>query len=115
MASDLAWPSLGEWWVDVPTHTLYIIPNTTEAGTSTSTGAGAGTSTTLAVIAPRLQTLLAIRGADEDPAGGSDGAAQNITLRGLTFAHSARRWAQTRGVVGTGGPCGPPLPSPHYY
>ena len=31
--------------MDVPTHTLYIIPNTTEAGTSTSTGAGASTST----------------------------------------------------------------------
>ena len=41
------------------------------------------------VVAPRLQTLISIRGAAEDPAGGADGSAKNITLKGLTFAHSA--------------------------
>lgn len=45
--------------------------------------------TKLAVVAPRLKTLVSIRGAAEDLAGGVDGAAKNITLSGLTFAHSA--------------------------
>ena len=54
----------------------------------------------LAVIAPRLKTLVSIRGAAEDPAGGSDGAARNITLRGLSFAHSAPS-------------CEPPQARPH--
>jgi hypothetical protein len=69
----------GEYWVDAATDTLYIIPNTTTAAAASR----------LSVVAPRLQTLVSIRGAAEDPAGGSDGAAKNITLRGLTFAHSA--------------------------
>ena len=63
------------------TDTIFLIPNATAADAS----AGG----TLAVIAPRLKTLISIRGAAEDPAGGSDGAAKNITLRGLSFAHSA--------------------------
>ena len=63
------------------TDTIFLIPNATDADLS------AGGS--LAVIAPRLKTLISIRGAAEDPAGGSDGAAKNITLRGLSFAHSA--------------------------
>ena len=63
------------------TDTIFLIPNATDADAS----AGG----TLAVIAPRLKTLISIRGAAEDPAGGSDGAAKNITLRGLSFAHSA--------------------------
>lgn len=101
----------GEWWVDKATRTLYILPNTTSTtATPTPPNAGASapattatpasadvstgttdsaTTTTIRVVAPRLQTLLSIRGAAEDPAGGSDGAARNITLRGLTFAHSA--------------------------
>eukprot|EP01051_Picozoa_sp_SAG22_P015732 SAG22_NODE_2100_length_3015_cov_2.342250_4_plen_271_part_00 len=67
----------GEYWVDTATDTLYILPNSTTSATK------------LSVVVPRLQTLVSIRGAAEDPAGGSDGAAKNITLKGLTFAHSA--------------------------
>ena len=63
------------------TDTIFLIPNATDADLSTGGS--------LAVIAPRLKTLVSIRGAAEDPAGGSDGAAKNITLRGLSFAHSA--------------------------
>ena len=63
------------------TDTIFLIPNATDADLSTGGS--------LAVIAPRLKTLISIRGAAEDPAGGSDGAAKNITLRGLSFAHSA--------------------------
>ena len=74
------------------TDTIFLIPNVTAADAS----AGG----TLAVIAPRLKTLISIRGAAEDPAGGSDGAARNITLRGLSFAHSAPS-------------CEPPQARPH--
>lgn len=62
-----------------------MIPNATTTTDAEPRGSGDGV---LEVIAPRLQTLVSIRGAAEDPAGGGDGAARNITLRGLTFAHS---------------------------
>ena len=69
----------GEWWVDTKTDTLYTIPN----ATATFGAAVGGESVVLQLIAPRLQTLIAIRGED------SAASAHNITLRGLTFAHSA--------------------------
>ena len=71
----------GEWWVDAKTEVLYMLPNTTANEL--------GRAQTVKVIAPKLQTLISIRGAAEDPAGGSDGSAKNITLKGLTLAHSA--------------------------
>jgi hypothetical protein len=82
----------GEWWVDVATDTLFMLPNTTSAGsssTTTTTNKDGVATTTIKVVAPKLQTLVSVRGAAEDPAGGRDGSAKNITLRGLTFAHSA--------------------------
>ena len=74
--------SKGEWWVDAATKVLYMLPNTTST-------VDLGTEQTMKVVAPRLQTLISIRGAAEDPADGADGSANNITLKGLTFAHSA--------------------------
>ena len=56
--------------------------------------------------APRLKTLVSIRGAAEDPAGGSDGSAQNITLRGkfqctvLACVVAAVSFLQRRSDVG---------------
>jgi hypothetical protein len=80
----------GEWWVDVATDTLFMLPNTTSASSSSTTNNKDGVATTtIKVVAPKLQTLVSVRGAAEDPAGGRDGSAKNITLKGLTFAHSA--------------------------
>ena len=73
-----------EWWVDETSDTIYMLPNTTSTAIETL-----ARPTTIKVVAPKLQTLVSIRGAAEDPASGSDGSAANITLRGLTFSHSA--------------------------
>eukprot|EP01052_Picozoa_sp_SAG31_P010852 SAG31_NODE_603_length_13622_cov_19.019953_14_plen_100_part_00 len=66
--------------MDSKTDTIFLIPNTTAAAQGPLE---------LSFIAPRVKTLVSIRGAAEDPSGGLDGAAMNITLKGLTFAYSA--------------------------
>ena len=72
----------GEWWVDKSTSTLYILPNTTDASSSRD---GADV---LHVIAPRIKTIIGIRGE------ASDRSATNITLRGLEFAHAAETYLE---------------------
>ena len=66
---------------------MYMLPNTTSF--TTETGDPSTRTVAIKVVAPQLQTLVSIRGAAEDPAGGSDGSAANITLRGLVFSHAA--------------------------
>jgi hypothetical protein len=110
----------GEWWVDVHTEppTLYIYPNTTTATNTAATATSSTNSTTTAhpvpthahvhgnrdanthtttltattmrVIIPKLATLISVRGE-----AGDDGFdAVNITLKGLTLAHTTETYLQ---------------------
>eukprot|EP01047_Picozoa_sp_COSAG01_P028165 COSAG01_NODE_1883_length_8988_cov_67.877264_12_plen_535_part_00 len=99
----------GEWWVDAEAQTLYILPNTTVTSE--------GHNVTLALIAPVLKTLISVRGVAQDAA--VDSAALNITIRGLTFAHTAPTYLEPYIVPSPGErsladvPTAPPLPGSH--
>ena len=66
----------GEWWLDRKHQTLYYYPRLNETVNGTD-------SLVFECVAPRLKRLVAVMGQSEAY------PATNITLRGLTFAHSA--------------------------
>ena len=71
----------GEWWLDVPKQLLYYYPFGNET-TDTTNEDDDPKVMSMAVVAPRLKRLISVVGDDLHPAIG-------ISLRGLTFTHSA--------------------------
>jgi hypothetical protein len=89
-----------EWWVDRAARILYFMPNATTAATAGAAGAAAPA---LEVVAPRLRTLVALRGegaseripergggAGGEPAAGAEHVV-GVRFHGVAFAHTATR------------------------
>lgn len=66
----------GEWWLDRKEQVLYYYPHENETSIETDV-------VVVEFVAPRLKRLVAVMGSSET------NPAVNISLRGLTFAHSA--------------------------
>jgi len=75
----------GEWWIDRAANEIYLLPNTTTSSEEESKAM------TLKVVAPTIRTLVSVRGKSTAGVTKRADCATNITLRGLTLAHSADR------------------------
>ena len=93
----------GEWWLDVPNQIMYYYPHGNETTATTTNRSTDGSSELpddelkIDFVAPRLKRLIEVVGENS-----RDRTADGITLRGLTFAHTATTFMEPYEVPSPG-------------
>ena len=93
----------GEWWMDVPNQIMYYYPHGNETTATTTNHDTDGSSELqddelkIDFVAPRLKRLIEVMGENS-----MDRTADGITLRGLTFAHTATTFMEPYEVPSPG-------------